>query len=93
MDSEKSNPPNSSDNNVVASTSNNENMGTDNVNKEIEENFETKKYVSTNKELYKIIEAINEKNENNIEKISNAFLKAIEDIKLGKDNSFPPNFN
>ncbi|OUM56184.1 hypothetical protein PIROE2DRAFT_19324, partial [Piromyces sp. E2] len=62
-------------------------MGTDNVNKEIEENFETKKYVPTNKELYKIIEAINEKNENNIEKISNAFLKAIKDIKLGKNNS------
>eukprot|EP00833_Pecoramyces_ruminatium_P000911 jgi/Orpsp1_1/1174943/evm.model.c7180000052037.1 len=70
MDSKNNESNNSLENNVAKCKASSSNVS--------EENSE---YI--NKDLQKILEAINDKNNSNIEQITNAFLKAIESIKNG----------
>jgi len=93
MNSEKERNNNSSKetHNNDASTSNEGNhQESENVNKELNNNSEIKNNnIYINDELHKIIEAISEKNKEDIDKISNAFLKDIEEMKT--NNIINPN--
>jgi len=74
---------NSEDNNPGHST--NSNSAITSINTSVENNTESKQDI-VNKDLQYIIEAINNKNNSNIKELTNAFIRAIDEIKGGKNN-------
>ena len=92
MDLQSDNETSSSNGNSIASSTN-EDKVTENTNNELDVNKSSKNSVTMNQEIHNLIETINENNKNNIEKLSNAFLKAVEEMKFGNKNIFRENSN